>query len=107
MTLAPHWMLPCTHKILEYLVRIYEVHAHVKHTLILSFFAYFETAYFLKAIQLTNIKEDEFFEFLHDFAYKGTLFDKKNMVRALCRNNGVLFSKYATWCFKSEEDLVF
>ena len=50
MTLAPYWMLPCTHKILEYLIRIYEVHAHLKHTLILSFFAYFETSYFLKAI---------------------------------------------------------
>ena len=35
----------------------------------MSFLPYFETAYFMKAIQLCNLKEDQWFAFLNEFAY--------------------------------------
>ena len=54
--MAPHMMQPAVHKILEYLIRIYDVQAHLKHTFIMAFLPYFETSYFLKAAQLTNLK---------------------------------------------------
>ena len=62
-------ILPASHKIIEYLIRIYEVSSHCKHEFLMSFLPYFETSYFLKAIQLVNIKEDDFFSFMHEFAY--------------------------------------
>jgi len=48
--LAPYLLLTATHKIFEYLVRIYDVHVHHKHIVVCAFLAYFETAYFIKAI---------------------------------------------------------
>ena len=69
--LAPHLLLPATHKIFEYMIRIYDVHVHLKHSVLCAFLAYFETAYFTRAIQLLNLKDDELFSFLHEFAYQG------------------------------------
>ena len=66
----------------------------------MAFLPYFETAYFMKAIQLVNVKDDEYFSFLHDFAYKGQAIDKKTLIKALGRNQGSLFSKYAQWCLE-------
>ena len=99
-------MQPAVHKILEYLIRIYDVQAHLKHTFIMAFLPYFETSYFLKAAQLTNLKEDEFFSFIHEFAYKGEAIEKRTIVKALSRNHGVLFSKYSQWCFQKPDVLL-
>lgn len=96
--LAPYLLIPATHKIFEYMVRIYEVHAHLKHSVICAFLAYFETSYFLKAVQLLSLKEDEFFSFLHEYAYQGQSIAKSVLVKALARNQGAAFSKYAKWC---------
>jgi len=83
------------HKIIEFLVRIYEVQAYIKHDFIMAFLPFFETAYFLRAIQLVNVKSDEFFAFLHEFAYQGESVDQKIIIKALARNNAVVFAKYA------------
>lgn len=98
--LAPHLMLPATHKIIEYLVRIYEVHAHLKHDFVMIFLPYFETTYFLKAIQLVNVKDDEYFSFLHEFAYRGEQILKGTLSKALARNNAAVFAKYSDWMFR-------
>ena len=46
------------HKVVEYLLRIYEVHIYQKESLLRAFLPYFETVFFLKAIQCMNLKED-------------------------------------------------
>ena len=46
------------HKILEYLIRIYDVHVYHKTLLLNAFLPYFETAYFLRMIQLLNLEDD-------------------------------------------------
>ena len=48
--LAPHLMEPAVHKLLEFLIRIFEVHIHQKHLLLTAWLPYFETVYFLKLI---------------------------------------------------------
>lgn len=93
--LSAYLILQASHKIVEYLVRIYEVHAHIKHEFIMAFLPFFETSYFLKAIQLVSVKQDEHFAFLHEFAYQGQSVDKKTLIKFLSRNNAVVFSKYA------------
>jgi U3 small nucleolar RNA-associated protein 10 len=98
-------MLPAVHKIIEFMVRIYDVQAYLKHTFIMAFLPYFETSYFIKAAQLVNMKDDEFFSFLHEYAYKGEAIQKKTMVKALARGHGVLFAKYAQWCYQSKDVL--
>jgi U3 small nucleolar RNA-associated protein 10 len=101
LTLSPHLMLPASHKIVEYLIRIYEVHAHLKHSFIMMFLPYFETPYFLKAIQLVNLENDEYFAFMHQFAYQGEAISKKIIVKAFKRNNAIVFKKYSDWLLTS------
>ena len=38
------------HKVLEYLIRIYDVHVFHKKVLLNAFLPYFETSYFLKMV---------------------------------------------------------
>ena len=97
--LAPHMLLSAAHKVLEYLIRIYEVHIHHKYLLLNALLPYFETVYFLKAIQCLNLEKDELYSFLHQFAYQGHAIDKKTLVKALGRNSGLLFTKYSDFCF--------
>jgi hypothetical protein len=60
-----------------------------------SFLPYFETSFFLKLIQTLSLKQDDLFYFLNEYAFKGQAVDKKTLVKALSRNQGLLFSKYA------------
>ena len=48
-----------------------------------AFMPYFETAYFLRVLQLVNLEKDKEYGYLHPFAYKGTAVDKSNMVKFL------------------------
>ena len=97
--LAPYFLNTATHKVLEYLIRVYEIHAFHKHLLIYSFLPYFETSFFLRMIQLLNIKQDEMMYFMESFAYSGDAIDKKSLIKGLARNNGTLFAKYAEYSF--------
>ena len=67
--LAPHTINTACHKVLEYLIRIYDVHVYHKALLINAFLPYFETAYFLRMVQLLNLVNDQEYGFLHQFAY--------------------------------------
>lgn len=89
-----------THRVLEYLIRIYEVHAHQKESLVYAFFPYFETAFFIKMIQIVNLKQEDSLFFLDAYAFKGEALDKNNFVKNLARNDALLFAKYATYCFE-------
>jgi hypothetical protein len=97
--LAPYFLHTSTHKVLEYLLRVYDIHAHHKQTLAFAFLPYFETAFFLRLAQLLNLKNDELLFFLEEYAYSGQPIDKKALVKGLARNNGTLFAKYAEFCF--------
>lgn len=56
--LAPHLLESSALKVIEYLVRIYEVHVYHKYTLLQAFIPLFETLYFLRITQCLNLKED-------------------------------------------------
>ena len=88
-----------THKILEYLLRIYEIHVHQKVDLINAFMPYFETSYFLKMMQCLSLEKDPEYSFLHPYAFKGEAIDQVTLVKALSRQGGLVFIKYAEYCF--------
>ena len=96
--LAPYLLDSATHKILEFLIRIYEVHAFHKAQLVLAFFPYFETVFFIKCIQIANVKSDEGLAFLDPFAFKGEQLDKKTFIKHLSKNDALLMARYATYC---------
>jgi len=48
--LAPFFLDSATHKVLEYLIRIYEIQAFHKATIVFAFLPYFETSFFLRMI---------------------------------------------------------
>ena len=98
--LAPHVLESGCHKILEYLIRIYDVHVYHKALLLNAFLPYFETAYFLRVTQLLNLAEDQEYGFLHQYAYQGTAIDKLTLVKCLGRSSGLVFMKYAEFCFE-------
>jgi hypothetical protein len=88
-----------THKIIEYLLRIYEINAFHKYDLIFGFLPYYETIWFMKISQLVNLKEDKWLEWLHEFSFKGEQVSKQVLVRAMQRNQASLFDQYAKWLF--------
>jgi len=59
--LSPFLLHNAAHRVIEYLVRIYEINAFQKETLLLSFLPYFETAFFIKLIQILNLKQDDYY----------------------------------------------
>ena len=66
--LSPYYLTEQeTHKIIEYLIRIYEINAFHKYELIFGFLPYYETIWFMKISQLVNLKEDKWLEWLHEF----------------------------------------
>ena len=70
--LSPYYLTEHeTHKIIEYLIRIYEINAFHKYELIFGFLPYYETIWFMKISQLVNLKEDKWLEWLHEFSFKG------------------------------------
>ncbi|CDW83415.1 heat repeat-containing protein 1 [Stylonychia lemnae] len=102
---APFLLHNATHRVIEYLVRIYEINAFHKETLLLSFLPYFETAFFIKLIQIINLKHDDFYQFLDQYAFKGQAIDKATLIKSLSRNDSLLFSKYSQFCFDLSEFL--
>ena len=90
--IAPHYLQQSALKVLEYLIRIYEVHIHHKHTLLVSFVPLFETVYFLRLIQCVNLKDDQVWGWLHQFAYQGINIDKQTLTKCLARHNALVFT---------------
>ena len=86
--LAPYFLNSATHKVLEFLIRIYEINAFAKHSLVLAFLPYYETSFFLKMLQIVNIEKDEYFYFMHEYAFKGQALDKATLIKGLGRNDG-------------------
>lgn len=86
-------------------MRIYEVHIYHKHTMIQAFVPLFETLYFLRIIQCLNLKDDQVWGWLHQFAYEGVAIDKTTLVKCISRQNGLVFCKIANFCFEVKGEL--
>jgi hypothetical protein len=89
--LAPFLLEQSALKVVEYLMRIYECHIFHKQTMILAFMPLFETVYFLRAIQCFNLKDDQVWGWLNEFAYQGQSIDKPTLTKCLARHNGLVF----------------
>lgn len=47
-----------------------------------------------------NLKNDDFLCFLNQFAYEGKALDKETLIKFLARNDGIIYTKYAQFCYE-------
>ena len=73
-----------SHQVIEYLIKVYKINIYLSEYFILPFLCYYNNAVFLKMIQNINFKENSQFEFMEDFAKKGILIPKNEIIKYLC-----------------------
>ena len=113
--LSPFFKTSSCHKVLEFLIKIYQVNIYNSKTLLLSFIPFYNTAYFTKLIQNINLEALKTFSFLHQnakmgitmlpdkFAKESSNFDFANDVFNFFKtiiNNCLNASHYFTFCME-------
>eukprot|EP01022_Parablepharisma_sp_SALTPOND_P017471 TRINITY_DN2799_c0_g1_i1.p1 TRINITY_DN2799_c0_g1~~TRINITY_DN2799_c0_g1_i1.p1 ORF type:complete len:2024 (+),score=199.97 TRINITY_DN2799_c0_g1_i1:6077-12148(+) len=88
--LAPHFLLPSCHKVLEYLVRVYDVHVYHKELLMDSLLPFLESPLFVRIAQLLNLKSHPTFGFLETRVQKGNILNKQVLAKEIAKNPKVL-----------------
>ena len=73
-----------SHQVIEYLIKVYKVNIYLSEYFILPFLCYYNNTVFLKMIQNINYKENTQFEFMEEFAKKGILIHKNDIIKYLC-----------------------
>ena len=73
-----------SHQVIEYLIKVYKVNIYLSEYFILPFLCYYNSTIFLKMIQNLNYKENTQFEFMEEFAKKGILIHKNDIIKYLC-----------------------
>jgi len=101
--LSPHFLSSDCHKILEYMIRVFEIHVYLKREIAFLFLPFFETSYFTRLIQLLNLKEDPSLYFLNDYAYKGIKVDKKTLVKYLSKQGALGLKSFAEYAISVSE----
>jgi hypothetical protein len=87
--LSPNLHLAAAHKVIEYLVRVYEVHSYNVPELIAAFIPYHDQGLFVRAIALCDLRGTGF-EFLKDNQLKGAILPRASLVTACLENPKVL-----------------
>jgi len=73
-----------SHQVIEYLIKIYKVNIYLSEYFILPYLCYYNNTIFVKMIQNINYKENSQFEFMEDFAKKGIIIPKNDIIKYLC-----------------------
>ena len=98
--ISPYFMNAASFKILEFLIRIYEVQAYHKLHLFFSFLPFYETPQFLKLIQWMELKTDPILKFFEPFASKRVKLRIEALVRFMSRENGAYLKLFSDIVFK-------
>lgn len=73
--------------------------------MLLAFIPLFETVYFLRISQCLNLKDDQVWGWLHEFAFQGQSVDKQTLVKCLSRSNGLVFCLCAQYAMEVKGEL--
>ena len=77
-------------KVLEYLLRNFEVHRYESEELITYFLAFHSTGLFIKLLQNINLKESESYHFLETNMKKGVPISQKLLIKQTCLDQYLL-----------------
>ncbi|CAI2375501.1 unnamed protein product [Moneuplotes crassus] len=98
--LSPYFLKNPTYKILEFLIRIYEVHAHHKLHLFFSFLPFYDTPQFLRLLKCMELKNDYMLSFFQPFVSKGVILRQEALVKFMARENGAYLKNFSDITFK-------
>jgi hypothetical protein len=98
--ISPYFLHPGCHKVLEFLIRIFEVQAHHKSHVFFSFLPFFDTPEFLRLLQCLELKSDPMLTFFEPFATKGVKLRLEALQKFMARENGAYLKVYSEIAFK-------
>lgn len=98
--LSPYFLKNPTYKILEFLIRTYEVHAHQKLHLFFSFLPFYDTPQFLRLLKCFELKDDYMLSFFEPFVKKGVILRQEAIVKFMSRENGAYLKTFSDITFK-------
>ena len=88
--LIDYFHLKASHKIIEYLIKIYNFNAYNPKYLILAFLPYHETNYFTKLVQNVNLDLIKNFKFMMNFGRAGTVVLEEFLFKEILNNFDLL-----------------
>ncbi len=88
--LCPQFLLPACHKVLEYLIRVYDVHVYHREMLIDGLMPYIDSPLFVRLLQLLNLRTHPTYSFLDARVQRGNLLNKQVLVAEIAKNPKVL-----------------
>lgn len=98
--ISPYFMHTASYKILEFLIRVYEVQAHYKTHVFFSFLPFYDTPQFLRLIQCMELKADPMLSFFEPFSKKGIKLRLEALLRFMSRENGAYMKIFSDIVFK-------
>ena len=98
--ISPYFMNASSYKVLEFLIRIYEVQAYHKVHVFFSFLPFYDTPQFLRLLQCMELKSDPMLSFFEPFASKGVKLRLDAMIRFMSRENGAYLKVFSDIAFK-------
>lgn len=98
--ISPYFMNAASYKIIEFLMRIFEIHGYHKTHMFFSFLPFYDTPQFLRLIQCMELKSDPMLSFFEPFAKKGTQLRLEALTRFMARENGAYLKVLSNIVFK-------
>ena len=88
--LAPYFQEQSCHKILEMLIRFYNVQVYCVNELMSSFFVYHDSKFFIRLLQICSLTGTDW-EMLENYKKEGQVIQRKHVIKR-CLNDMKLFS---------------
>jgi len=98
--ISPYFMHNACYKILEFLIRIYEVHAYHKIHLFFSFLPFYDTPQYLRLLRCMELKDDYMLSYFEPFVKKRVILRQEAIVRFMARENGAYLKNFSDIVFQ-------
>ena len=98
--ISPYFMHSACHKVLEFLIRVYEVQAYHKTHVFFSFLPFYDTPQYLRLLQCLELKSDSMLLFFEPFAEKGVKLSLEALVKFMSREDGAYLNIFSEIAFK-------
>jgi len=99
LELSPYFYSASCHKIIEFLIKIYQVNVFNARSLLFSFLPFYDTKYFIKLLQNINLEAIKLFAFLSQNAKQGVAVMKSQIIKEVASSYD-LFSEILTYFSK-------
>lgn len=88
--LCPQFLHPSCHRILEYLIRVYDIHIYQRENIIEGLLPYIESPLFVRFAQLLNLESHPIYSFLDPRVRKGNLLQRDLLIAEIAKSSKLL-----------------